>query len=194
MGIEGKALVDFVVGAGGAQKAFVKKEFLGDEPGELWRGANSGVEFAEVLPWSVAFAARQGDVGLVGTSFGGKSAARRGGYDVFLKLKQLGRGPDSGNENPGVVEDAQTLQLHRNGRQMQFVQARDQAGVLFRSGIAEKLEGDMPGLRRRPAQAERFGLKPSGDRRQFAEDRSRQGNSDKHAHRSIMEPLSGSMA
>jgi hypothetical protein len=165
VGIEGKALVDFVVGAGGAQEAFVEKEFLSDKAGELWRGVDSGMEFAEFLPWLLAFAARQGDVGLVGASFGGNPATRRGSYDIFLKLKQLGREPDSGNENPGVVEDAQTFQLHRNGRRTQLVQARDQARVLFRSGIAEKLEGDMPGFRRRPAQAVRFRLKPSGDRR-----------------------------
>jgi hypothetical protein len=184
-GIEGKALVDDVAGAGGAQDAFVEKEFLSDKAGELWRGADSGLEFVEFLPRFLAFAARESDVGLVGASLGDEPAARRGGYDVFLKLKQLRREPDRGDENPGA-KDAQPFQLHRNGREMQFVKARDEARVLFRSGVAEKLEGDMPGFRRCPAQAVRYRLKAPADRRQFVEDSSCQGDSNKQTHRSIM--------
>ena len=181
-------LADFVVGAGGAQKASVEKELLSDEPGEVGRRADSGLEFAKFLLWLLAFAACQGDVGLVGASFRDEPAKRRGCHDALLKLEQFGREPDSGNENSGVVEDAQSLQLHRHGRQTQFVQARDQARVLFRFRIAEKLEGDMPGFRLRPAQAVRLGLKPLADRRQFAKDRGSQRNSDKEAHTKIMEP------
>ena len=83
--IERKALADLVVRAGGTEEAFVEKEFLGDNPGEVWLTAYSGFEFTEVLPLTFAFAARERDMGLEGTSLGDEPAklGRRG--DALLK-------------------------------------------------------------------------------------------------------------
>ena len=162
---------------------------MSGKAGEGWRGLSFGLEFAEFLPGIPALTACESDVGLVGAGFGDKPATRRRGHDALLQLKQLGREPNSGDENPGVVEGAESFDLYWNGRRTQLVQACDKARELLRAGIAEKLEGNMPCFRRRPAKAVRGGLKPSGDRREFVDDRSRQRDSDKQAHTGIMELL-----
>jgi hypothetical protein len=73
------------VGAGGAQEAFVKKEFVSEKAGEGWRGLNFGFDFAEFLLGIPSVAAREGDVGLIGAGFGNKSATCRRGCNTFLQ-------------------------------------------------------------------------------------------------------------
>ena len=79
---EGKALADFVAGAGGTKKAFVEKKLAGDKVGEVGRAADSGFEIAKIM---MAFAARQSDMRLEGASLGNEAAGQGGRGDTFLK-------------------------------------------------------------------------------------------------------------
>src|ERR1035437_10101691 len=174
-----KALADFVAGAGGTKKAFVEKKLAGDKVGEVGRAADSGFEIVKIM---MAFAARQSDMRLEGASLGNEAAGQGGCGDTFLKQEQFGREPDSGDENPGALEAAKFLQANRNGWRVQRAQARDNTFVLFRVGVAQKLQGDVPGFGRGPAEAARGGAKPRCGRAEFVEHCGGQGDSDEEAH------------
>ena len=102
------------------------------------------------------------------------------------KKKQLGRKADTGKEDSGAIEEAQRLKPHGNGRRTHFAQPRHQARVLFRAGIAQELQGDVPRFGRGPAQPVLIGFKARRDRRKLADDRSRQGNPNKQTHTKIV--------
>ena len=185
---KGKALADFVAGAGGRKKAFVEKKFPGDKAGEVDWTADFVFEFVEVmLP---AFTARQSDMRLKGTSFRNEATGLGCRDDTFLKQEQLGREPDSGAANSGALEAAKFLQADRNGRQVQRTQARDDTCALFRTGIAQKLQGEVPGFRRCPSEAVCVRAKSRRGRAEFVEHRGGQGNSDKEAHTNMIVSVS----
>ena len=176
---EREALADFVAGAGGTKIAFVEKKFVGDKAGEVGRAAKFSFERAKVM---MAFAARQRDMRLKATSLWDKAAGLGGRGDTFMKQEQLGREPNAGKENSRALKAAHLLQANRYGWRMQRTQARDYAGVLFRAGIAQKLQGDVPGFRRGPTEAARGGAKPRLGRAEFVNHRDGQRDSDKEAH------------
>ena len=156
---ERKALADFIAGAGGRKKAFVEKELAGDKAGESRWTADYGFELVEAATW--VFAARQRDMRLEGTSFRNEAAGLGGRGDTLLEQEQFGGGPYAGDENSGALEAVQSFKADGNGRRVQRAQARDDAGELIGACIAEKLQGDVPGFGRGPAEAISGGAKPS---------------------------------
>jgi 23S rRNA (guanosine2251-2'-O)-methyltransferase len=182
---EGKALADFIAGAGGSEKAFVEQKFLGEIAGEGWLALNFRLQLGEFS--SFAFAARQRDVRLVGARLGSEAAEPGCRADALLKQEQLRREPDRDNQDSGAGEELQLLKCDGNRGQMQLAEPRGHAFVLFRAGIAEKLQSDVPRFRRCPAQPVVPGFQPRRERREFAADRNRQGNPDKEAHTKIVQ-------
>ena len=130
---EGKAFADFVSCACGREEAFVEEELAGDKAGEIGRTADFGFELVEIV---TAFAARQRDMRLEGTSLGDEAAGLGGRDDAFMKQEQLRRKADTGKENSGAIEAAKLLKANRNRRRVQRTQASDNAGKLFRAGVA----------------------------------------------------------
>lgn len=114
MAVERKALTDLVASAGGAEEAFVQKEFFSDESGETRLKAHPGFEFTEALP--VPLATGESDMRLVGVSFAGEPALLRRGGDPLVQDQQFGRDLDAGKEYPCSIEKSQSLKLNGNGR------------------------------------------------------------------------------
>ena len=149
--IERKALADFVVRPGGAEGAFVEKEFLCDKPDEAWLRAHRGFEFREGFPLAFAFTASKSDMRLVGTSLTVEPAEFRRCGDTFLEQEKFGRGPDPGDDDPGTIEKTQTGKPYGKGRQLNMMQSCDCAVELFLACITQELQGDVPRFGRRPA-------------------------------------------
>ena len=91
------------------------------------------LEFAEPVA-SFSSAARQSDVRMVRTSLGDKPAKASRSGDALLKSLEFGGEIDTRKENTSAIEEAQPLQLNRNGRRAQFAKPADYASVLL--GIA----------------------------------------------------------
>ena len=161
--MQGKALADFIAGAGGAEKAFVEEKFLGEIACEGWLAVNFGLQFGEFS--SFAFAARQSDVRLVRARLGSEAAERCCRADLLLKQEQLRRGPDRDDQDSGAGEEVQPLKSDGNRGRMQLAEPRGHAFVLFRAGIAEKLQSDVPRFRRCLAQSVVPGFQPRRERR-----------------------------
>ena len=149
----------------------------------------SGFEFTQALPLAVAFAARQRDVGLIGPALGSKPAKRRRLSDSLLKQKQLRRDPDAGKEDPGTFKAAKFLKPYLNRPQTQLVQLRNNAFVLLRAGIAQKLDRDVPRFTSRPAQPIPIGSKPHRDFREFVDHCCSQRYPNKKAHEEIIQGI-----
>ena len=98
-----------------------------------------------------AFASRQRDMRLEGTSFRNEAAGKGGRGYALLKMEQLWGELYASDENSGAFEATQLFKANRNRLRLQRTQARDHAGELFRAGVAKKLQGDVPGFRRGPA-------------------------------------------
>lgn len=184
--IECKALTDFVARASGTEEAFIQKEFRRDKPGEAWLTAYFGLKFTEPQSLAFALASRERDMRLVRTRLGDEPTKPGGCGNTFLKRKQFRREPDTGKENPGAIEAAQPLKPNRNGWQMQLAQSCDRAIELFRAGIAQELQSNVPRFGNRPAQPVPVGLKPHGDRTEFVDYYNRQRYPNKQAHTTIM--------
>src|ERR1039457_6524711 len=184
--VERESLANLVAGAGGREMAFVEKELPGDKPGEAWLALNPGFQFAERLAAALALAPCERDVRVEGTRLGHEAAKSCRCRDTLLDRKQLGSESDAGKEDSGAVEAAQRLQPHGNGRRTHFAQPRHQARVLFRAGIAQELQGDVPRFGRGPAQPVLIGFEPRRDRRKLADDRSCQWYPNKQAHTKIV--------
>src|ERR1035441_1426948 len=183
----GKALADFIAGAGGSQKAFVEEKFLGEIACEGWLAVNFNLLFSGFLASSFAFAARQSDVRLVGARLGSEAAEPGCRADPLLKQAQLRRGPDRDDQDSGAGEELQPLKSDGNGGQMQLAEPRGHAFVLLRAGIAEKLQSNVPRFRPCPAQPVVPGFQPRRERRQLAADHNCQRNPNKQAHTKIVQ-------
>jgi hypothetical protein len=104
-------------------------------------------EFAEPT-CAFTLAPRQSDVRMVRTSLGDKPAKASRSGDALLKSLEFGGEIDTRKENTSAIEEAQPLQLNRNGRRAQFAKPADYAFVL--RGITQKLQGNMPRFRSGP--------------------------------------------
>jgi hypothetical protein len=158
MAVERKVLTDLVASAGGAEEAFVQKEFFSDEFDETRLKAHPGFEFTEALP--VPLTTGESNMRLVGASLVGEPATLRRGGDPLVQDQQFGRDLDAGKECPCSIEESQSLKLNGNGRQMHLAQSRHNALVVLSVGIAQKLQSDVPGFRRRPAKPVPVGSEP----------------------------------
>jgi len=183
--IQAKVLADLVAGAGRPEEAFIQEEIPGDKARELWLTADPVLQLTQPLP--LVFAVRQSDVRLVGTSLIDEPAICRRRNNAPLKQKQFMRDLDVGKENPGAIEAAQFLKPYRNGPQVQLVQLRHDAFVLFAAGIAQEFERDVPRSGRRPAKPVPAGSKPRRDRRKFGDHCVCQRNPNKEAHEEIIQ-------
>jgi hypothetical protein len=105
---------------------------------------NPGFQLTQPVFSSFALAARERDVGMVGTSLGDKPAKPGRTGDTLLKRAQFGRENDTCKENSSAIKEVQFLKLDRNGRRLQLAKPRDDAFVLREAGIAEKLQSDVP--------------------------------------------------
>jgi len=145
-------------------------------------------EFAEPT-CAFTLAPRQSDVRMVRTSLGDKPAKASRSGDALLKSLEFGGEIDTRKENTSAIEEAQPLQLNRNGRRAQFAKPADYAFVL--RGITQKLQGNMPRFRSGPAQAVRMRLKAHRDRRQFLHDHGGKWNPNKKPHTSLRTATAG---
>jgi hypothetical protein len=131
-------------------------------------------------------------MGLKGARLGDKAARVGCRGDSFLKQKQFWREPDAREENSSAIETAKLFKANGNGWRMDRAQTRDYARVLFRGGIAQKLQGDVPGFGRRPAKPVCAGTKPRRGRTELVDYRCRQRYPDEKAHSGII--VSGLLA
>src|SRR5882672_6883179 len=80
----------------------------------------------------------------------------RGGCgDAILKAKQFLRSSDVDEENSRPIENTEVFNSDWNRRRAHLSQLCDEAGVLLRRRIPEKLQSDMPRFWRSPAKAAR---------------------------------------
>ena len=91
------------------------------------------LEFAEPAP-AFCFAAGQSDVGMIRTSLGDESAKAGCRGDALLQRLEFWSEVDTRKEDTGAIEEAQALELNRQGRQAQLAKPIDDAFVLL--GIA----------------------------------------------------------
>jgi hypothetical protein len=139
-----EALTDFVVGTGLSSHAFVENEALGDKTGKPGLAMDPGFQLMQSLCSSFALAARESDVGMVGTCLGDKPAKPCRSGDTLLQGEQFWREDDTRKENSGAIKEVQCLKLDRNGRAAQLAKPHDHAFVLRQARIPEKLQSDVP--------------------------------------------------
>ena len=183
-------MADLVGRAGGGEVALVEQELGRDEAGEGGLAVDfllQGLERVRAGPaLTLAFDAGEGDVGMEGTGLGDEAAKGRGRDDALSEGDEFRGDGDTGKEDAGAVEEAKLLKTDGDGQGMHFGEARDKAAVLLRGGVAEELEGDVPGLGGRPAQAIVARPEPGNDGREFGEDGGRERNADEEAHMGIV--------
>lgn len=165
-----QAFANFVAGSIGGNHAFVEKEGHSRKAGELWLLVKGGFEPPDRMAAACAFASRERDMGMIGTSFSGKSALGcRGGNDS-LKRAELRSNLHVREKNCGAIKKTQRLNLQRKWLQAQFSQSRHNAGGLFLRTISQKLQSDMPGFGSGPAQPVVRRAKARGDCGEFLPD------------------------
>lgn len=81
---ERKALADFVARAFRRGDAFVEEEGFGGEAGDILLASALQLQVAQFPASTFAFAARERDVGMVGTRLRDETAGRGGGGDGLL--------------------------------------------------------------------------------------------------------------
>jgi hypothetical protein len=159
---EREAVTDFVAGAGRGEMALEEKELAGGkarEPGFRREVRGEGAEIARAV---AAFAAGQGDVGMVGAVFCLEAAGGSGGDDALLEREERGCGLDAEVQNACAREDSRRGEQDGNGRALKPGELVDDTRVLLGSGGAEELKGNVPGFGRGPAKARRASSKAGG--------------------------------
>ena len=84
----------------------------------------------------------------------GDETAKGCGYrDAFSEDDQFRSESDISKEDAGAVEETQMCEMDWDRRRAHFAEACDEAAALFRLGVAQELECDVPGIGRHPAEA-----------------------------------------
>ena len=91
-------------------------------------------------------------MGTEGPRFGGTSALSRCGLHAPDERGQRGVCRDIGKDHPGAIETTERAQFHAHRREAHSSQLVHKAGEAIGEYAAEKLEGDVPGVRGNPAQ------------------------------------------
>ncbi|MGB7190912.1 MAG: hypothetical protein WBD10_12295 [Acidobacteriaceae bacterium] len=177
-----KALADFVASSVGVNDAFIEKKFHSPKAGELWLFMKSGLESPERVTAGLVFSSRKRDMGMIGASFSDESAMRGHRDDCLLKPDESRCTLNVREENGGAIKEVQRLNPQRNGLQSQFAYPRHKAGVLFLRCISQKLQSNVPGFGRGPAQPVVRRAKSRDGRGEFICDSCRQRNAEEQAH------------
>lgn len=100
-----------------------------------------------------ALAARESDMGMVGPVFGPDATERGGGHDVALERGEILRGQHSDMKDAGAFEDVGDAEMNSKWWTVNLTEAGEERFVARLVDCAEKLQGDVPGLRAGPTQA-----------------------------------------
>ena len=145
--------------------ALVEEELGGRKAGKDGLVVDSLLEGLERLAAALTFGAGEGDVGMEGTGLGDESAGSGSGHDASGERDEFGSGGYITEEDAGTVENSQLSEMDGDGGGVHLGEMRDEALVLFRTGVAQELEGDVPGGGFCPAEAVVFGSEPGYDGR-----------------------------
>lgn len=137
-----------VARSAGIGEALVKEEGASGEAREPVAVGEAIAEHAEVVGATVTLEAREGDVGMVGPSFGDEAACGCGGDDFLLKGAQRWGDDDVGEEDTSAIEEIEPAEFDWNGRRLDCVEARGELSELFWRGFAEELQRDVPAFGR----------------------------------------------
>ena len=141
---EREAVADFVGCAGRGEVAFVKKKLRRHEASEAGWTEDPPFKDAERLAAALLFGASQCDVRMERADLGDETADGGGYCDSIGEGDQFGSEPDVGIEDAGAIEETQLCEMNRDRRGTHFTEACDKAAQLFRLGVAQKLESDVP--------------------------------------------------
>jgi hypothetical protein len=139
---------------------FVEQELVCREAGQIAFHGKTCAESNQAA--GAAFGAGQGDVGMVRAGFGFEAAGCNRGHNALLECEKQGRGFNAQMKDAGALKDAEAGETNGDGRSVQFREPGGNAIVFLRRGVAEELEGDVPGFGRRPAKIGR-GCAQAGD-------------------------------
>lgn len=142
----------------------------------------SGLEPPERVTAGLVFDARKRDMGMIDASVSDESAMRGPRDNCFLKGDESRCTLNVREKNSGAIKDIQRLNPQRDGLQSQFAYSRHKAGALFLRRISQKLQSNVPGFGRGPAQPIVRRTKSRDGRGEFICDSCRQRNAEEQAH------------
>ena len=98
-----------------SRHAFIKNELFRNKTTESRLAVDPAFQSAKRLH-SLALAARQRYVRMIGAAFRDKPTKSGSSGHALLQRRQFWREPDTGKENPCALKEIQVLQLHRHQR------------------------------------------------------------------------------